>query len=191
MWKENNVKTSKLGRISFNDLCEHILKIFPNEKICDVLEDDQKIYINNNLYVSDDAAKIIIINHNNRAAVIFTAKYFYENIPKNIGVCCVFKQRFLKYQDTEIMYFKIENIKWYKARNITCILKYSNHKAAIRNLICNKNKICFEKLKYNQRDYTSLLIRKYFVDPKTIFINDNGLNELLAKSEKTSIYSNG
>lgn len=187
MWDKFNVRVSKLGRICYQDLCTSVLKIsLDDKKYTDLLDDDDKYYINKKMYVSVNAVVKLLMNVYNKSTVKFCRNHLEELMSESdiADTVVLSKQKTRKYDCTHFLFFEIGNNKWYKAKNICKKIGYSNHNGAIRRHVFDKNKISFNALMKKCCNIGVVLILQEFIDVQTIFINDNGLDELLLSSDK-------
>jgi hypothetical protein len=184
MWDNFDVRVSKKGRVCFEDFCLKIIKTSCNDDYLDFVESNQKYYINNELYITNYAAITILINVYNKAVVSFCARELEKLINQFGYNILLSKQKNHIFEDTKFIYFNIENIKWFKVIDICIYLKYSNTRDCVIKNISSANKLTFSSLKNMYHDKGIFILNKTFIDAKTIFINENGLTELLLKSEK-------
>lgn len=183
-WKDFGIRVSKLGRLCFDDICEKIIKSNSNDDLLKYIndDDDHKRYINGKLYITENAAMIIIISANNKSSTNFSADYLYDVVDNNIDDYKVTKQEYFNYCDNSFVYFEFNDVKWFKAKDICLFLKYMDTKRSVNRLVSKNNKMSLKNLKLINNNI--LFVQKTFVDAQTIFINQNGLVEILLKSNK-------
>ena len=82
------------------------------------------------------------------------------------------------YEEADVLVFGDENKKvWYKGKDVATILEYVNTKAALINNVSKKYKKTYQDLRVSGNDPLKL-------HPKTIFINNSGLFQLISRSKK-------
>lgn len=87
------------------------------------------------------------------------------------------------YNDNEVIIVMDKNARpWCKAKDIATILGYSKTKDAISTNVSNKNKKSYKNMG------KVLNVPDIEIDPQTIFINQQGVLELIFKSRKPSAY---
>jgi len=90
----------------------------------------------------------------------------------------------ITFNDKKIKYFSYQNQLYFKAKDIMQIIGYEDTKQFIRNNIDDKYKIILKNfINNNQVDYEL----KNFLEnqePKTIYINKNGYDEIIKKTSK-------
>lgn len=189
MWDKFGIRVSKLGKINFTDFCAKIVRTSLDLDTIEYVQDDQKIYIGKELYIGVNAVVKILFHLYNHAVVNFCFEHFEElicdsnDIDIDIDVT-VSKQKIFTCGKIDVVYFEINGIEWYKAKSVCDFLKYSNKKGAVNGLVSINNRSNFFDLRKMAVNENIMLILDKFIDTQTIFINRNGLVELLIKSEK-------
>lgn len=186
MWEKAGIRVSKKGRLSLEDICENILKIFDVDDIANKIPNKNKYYMNNNVYITEPTAILLIMNTNNNLSINFCAKYLYDYVGDVISDYDISKEKYYEYRDNKFMYFEFNNLKWFKGKDIGMCLNYSNTKDAILTHVSDENKCNFKNLRTLANKNFHLFMQKSFIDPKTVFINLDGLVELLLKANKAS-----
>jgi len=190
MWNRYGVSVSKKGRICYKDFCEKVIKIsHDDEKCMNLIDAKQKYYIDDHLYITCDAIITILINIYSKAVVNFCV----TNLESLINECdydiTLSKEKKIKKSDADITYFDINGQNFYKAKDICIFLNYSDTKSSVSRHVTTNNKIKFDEMMIKFRGDGIILLGKKFFDPQTVFINQNGLNELLIKSAKPNSIS--
>lgn len=83
-------------------------------------------------------------------------------------------------ENIDILVLKIGNDYWYKAKDIATLFEFTNKKKAITRNVSNEYKKSYVELKGGSR------LPRLKIDPQTLFIDDTGLFEMVAKSKKKS-----
>jgi hypothetical protein len=181
MWKNIGIRVSKKGRLCFIDICK-ILKINYNDYI-DKISDNDKYFINDLLYVNESCAIIFILSIYNHSSVNFAATYLFNYVRTKVDRFNISKEKYCEYNDNKFLYFVIDGIKWYKAKDIAFCLGYKKTRNSIVN-ISKEFKCVFNTLKQSSLEKFYLLLHTSFIDPNTVFISHDGLIHFILKSDK-------
>ena len=181
MWK--GIRISKQGRLCVEDICNKIIKISIDDERLNIIN-DYKHYINDELYVEEIAAIILICYVGNKLAIEFCKKYI-GNIPDIIdNKYNMVVQSSYKYDNNQFIFIEINTVKWFKAKCIATYLNYGDGKGSIARHVSMINKVNFTELKTIINNANSIFILEECEDPKTVFINEDGLKEFLVKADK-------
>jgi hypothetical protein len=186
MWKDFGIRVSKQGRLCFLDILDNIIKSADYNNFINKIDSWNKHFIGNQLYITKSAAMIIIMYANTRAAINFCRGFFHNFIDKYINIYSIVEQQNYRYDNFEFIYFQINDIKWFKAKDICIYLKYSNTKYCIIRHINKNNKLPFCELLDISFNNFIILFKKTYTDPQSIFINQFGLEQLLIRSDKVA-----
>lgn len=185
MWKNNNIRINKQNQLCYQDILDNVIKSIDYNYI-DKIDNWNKYFINNKLYITESAAMIIIMYANTKTAIEFCSKYIYKVVGAMIEIYSICKQKFYKYDNNKFMYFKINDIKWFKAKEISLYLNYTNSKNCVIQNVDKQFKKCMKQLNNDAFNNYNILLQLNYIDPQTIFINQYGLEQLLIKSNKSN-----
>ena len=180
-------KTSETSEniLKKNYNCRKCNKVFHNiktrwshEKICNfntVLIKKNQILKTDIVKINDQSNTIVKMNKSPNNNSIIQNNIFIQN-PINDNT--------ITFNDKKIKYFSYKDQLYFKAKDIMQIIGYEDTKQFIRNNIDDKHKIILKNfINNNQVDYEL----KNFLEnqePKTIYINKNGYDEIIKKTSK-------
>ena len=180
-------KTSETSEniLKKNYNCRKCNKVFHNiktrwshEKICNfntVLIKKNQILKTDIVKINDQSNTIVKMNKSPNNNPIIQNNIFIQN-PINDNT--------ITFNDKKIKYFSYKDQLYFKAKDIMQIIGYEDTKQFIRNNIDDKHKIILKDfLNNNQVDHEL----KNFLEnqePKTIYINKNGYDEIIKKTSK-------
>ncbi len=182
MWQKNNIRTSKSGKILFDDFYDNVLKFNSKDYYLDMIDDDDKYIINNKIYVAIDAILLFLYTINKQNIITFCYQYV-DKIISNNNNFFVSSEKVLRYYDNFITYFIVDEIKWYRASDIGIALNYKNYRDGYRKHVSNKNRMPYIDFRMFSLNNKYLLKHKKYIDSQTFFISHNGMIELLMKSD--------
>jgi len=186
-------KTSETSEniLKKNYNCRKCNKVFHNiktrwshEKICNcntVMIEKNQILKTDIVKINDQSNTIVKMNKSPNNNPIIQNNIFIQN-PINDNT--------ITFNDKKIKYFSYQNQLYFKAKDIMQIIGYEDTKQFIRNNIDDKYKIILKNfINNNKVDYEL----KNFLEnqePKTIYINKNGYDEIIKKTSKdTKIFN--
>jgi len=180
-------KTSETSEniLKKNYNCRKCNKVFHNiktrwshEKICNcntVMIEKNQILKTDIVKINDQSNTIVKMNKSPNNNSIIQNNIFIQN-PINDNT--------ITFNDKKIKYFSYKDQLYFKAKDIMQIIGYEDTKQFIRNNIDDKHKIILKDfLNNNQVDHEL----KNFLEnqePKTIYINKNGYDEIIKKTSK-------
>ena len=184
---ETSEKTSETSEniLKKNYNCRKCNKVFHNiktrwshEKICNcntVMIEKNQILKTDIVKINDQSNTIVKMNKSPNNNPIIQNNIFIQN-PINDNT--------ITFNDKKIKYFSYKDQLYFKAKDIMQIIGYEDTKQFIRNNIDDKHKIILKDfLNNNQVDHEL----KNFLEnqePKTIYINKNGYDEIIKKTSK-------
>ena len=180
MWKEYHVSVRKNGRIYFDDVIDNIIKSSKLRSQLKLLSMDDAKYIGSKLYISElDAIKIIYLSCT-KNSVLFCNKQIH--CLTNIYNFSYVSEKYLFYGDGSIIYFEINDVRWYKAIDVCNIMNYKKARNVISTRVTKKSKMYFDELKILALSTNHLIVQKNIIDRRSFFIDQNGLNSLILGS---------
>jgi prophage antirepressor-like protein len=123
---------------------------------------------------NDTSEEITMDNDDKPAKMIEKVISNDTQIVKNDG----FISKIFTYDECDVLVIK-DNAEdyWYKAKDIATVLEYANTKAAIINNVDKEYKKSFADIGVSRNDSLK-------IDPQTIFVDDSGFMQLVARSKK-------
>jgi hypothetical protein len=181
--KENDVHISKKGDISLNDFVEQIIGSKNPDNYMKSVKG--KFIQKKKYYISQETCMELLAKGKSRKCKEIYTKILEENKePDNTSIISE-KDNIFQYEGKKFTSFFVidengERNVWVKAKEVVEYLEYNSTRRAIIDHVEDENKMSYKKLLefYGEKNIT----KKF--DKKTIFINYNGILQLICKSKQ-------
>nr|AEX62207.1 hypothetical protein mv_L2 [Moumouvirus Monve] len=183
MWK--GIRTKDNGKLCLKDVCE-MIKISPDDSRLDFIKEDEKYCFNNKMYIDEITAILLICYIGNTRSIKFYKKYIDEVKSILSFDYLIIEHDYYEYDGNKFICFKIGDNMWFKAKDICEYLKYRNARDALIKHVSSDNKMSFSLFNKFLFSCSSIILLNNFIDPQTIFIDKEGLVELLLKANKSA-----
>lgn len=183
--EELDVRISKKGNINLVDFVENVMKSKNSESYIKKLKNYQSITINDKEYIRPCDCIDILKKTNFKVCKNLYSKILVDDEygPNVFDV----ENKIFKFNGEFIGILFVNDDYWIRGSQIAKLLKYSDPDQPIRELVSHENKFKFKKLREMYDEINNCDLKKIHRD--TIFINSNGLVELLQKLNKFNVVS--
>lgn len=183
--KSNDVSITKKGYISLTDFVENIINSQNSDLYIKRIEN--KVLIKDEYYIEPDKCFEILKQGKSRTCKEIVT--FVEHDDNNHDNIIAPHQNIFQYDGHRFLAFFISDKDddwevWVKGSDIASFLGYEDTNKSIREHVSEQNKIIFSQLIKVHKEATLTLLRKLHCN--TIFINKQGLVELLLKANKVN-----
>lgn len=178
MWSKYGIRVSKSGRICMDDLITKVdNNLVEDDKISKIVHQCDISVINGKSYVDEKMAICLIAYMKSDVANKLFVRYCNFD---GYELCYPISGDIIGYN---VLYFVINGQKWYRGIDLAYVLNYNNTRSAIRSHIKDGDKMSLFALDAYAFCHDFVLV-KGSINGQTIFINENGLQQLILRSEK-------